>query len=221
MNRSPSIRIVLVDDDRIMRDGLKALFEHEAEMEVVGESNEAPEALELIRELQPDLVVMNIRLGASASMDIVQQISQGQPDAKIIALSAFSNKALVAEAFRAGIHAYVAKCNPFTELAQAIRTVMSGSTYLCGYTREIVIEEYTGSARDSQETSPACLTDPESEVLRLLAEGKTSKEIALLMDLSSKTIDACRRQLMRKLHVDSIAGLVKHAIAMGLTSVTP
>lgn len=221
MNRSPSVRIVLVDDNRMMRDGLKALFHQEADIEVVGESNETPEALELIRALQPDLVVMNIGLGAAASMDVVRRISQEQSGAKIIALSAFCNKALVAEAFRAGIHAYVAKRNCFGELVQAIHAVISGSTYLCVHTRGIVIEEYTGAARDPQETAQISLTERECEVLRLLAEGKTSKEIALLMDLSSKTIDACRRHLMRKLHVDGTAGLVKHAIVMGLTPVAP
>jgi DNA-binding NarL/FixJ family response regulator len=221
LQRSQSIRIVLVDNNRMMRDGLKALFQGRPGVEVVGESDEVPEALEVVRASQPDLVVMNIGLGASAGMDVARRLSQEQSDAKIIALSAFGNKAHVAEAFRAGIHAYVAKRNCFAELVQAINAVLSGSTYLCVHTREIVIEDYTGSTKSTQDKSPSSLTDREYEVLRLFAEGKTSKEIALLMDLSSKTIDACRRQLLRKLHVDGTAGLVKHAIVMGLTPVTP
>ncbi len=221
LDRSQSIRIVLVDDDRMIRDGLKALFERESDIEVVGECDEDPGALELIRTLQPDQVVMNIGLGASASMDVVRRVSQEQSDAKIIALSAFCNKALVAEAFRAGIRAYVTKRTSFGGLVQAVHAVLSGSTYLCAHTREIVIDEYAGSGKDMHKTPPASLTQRECEVLRLLAEGKTSKEVGLLMDLSSKTIDACRRQLMRELHVDSVAGLVKHAIVMGLTSVAP
>ncbi len=221
LNRSPSIRIVLVDDDRMMRDGLKALFHQESDIEIVGESDETPEALELVLALRPDLVVMNVSLGASAGMEVVRRVSQEASDAKIIALSAFRNKALVAEAFRAGVHAYVAKRNGFGELVQAIHTVISGSTYLCVHTRELVIEKYTGPGKAPVDAPSVSLTDRDCDVLRLLAEGKTSKEIALLMGLSSKTIDACRRQLLRKLHVDGTAGLVKHAIVMGLTSVTP
>ena len=124
-------------------------------------------------------------------------------------------------AFRAGAHAYVARHSGFDELLRAIHAVTSGSTYLCADARESIIDGYTqyeGNMREQAETS---LTERECEVLRLLAEGKTSKEIGLLMDLSSKTIDACRRQLMRKLDVDSTASLVKHAIVMGLTTMAP
>ncbi len=205
----------------MMRDGLKALFGQQSHVEVVGESNEGPEAPERIHNVQPDLVVMNVGLGASTSMEAVRRVSQERPDARIIALSAFCNKALVAEAFRAGVHAYVARSNCFGELLQAIDAVIAGSTYLCAHTRAIVIEDYTGSGKDAQDSPSATLTERECEILSLLADGKTSKEIALRLDLSSKTIDASRRQLMRKLHVDSVAGLVKHAIVMGLTPVAP
>jgi len=221
LNGSLSIRIVLVDDDRMMRDGLGSLFDREPNIEVVGESNEGPEALELIRRLQPDLVVMNIGPGGSGGMDVVRRVSQEQSDAKIIALSAFCTKALVAEAFRAGTQAYVLRRNNFDELLQAIQAVISGSTYLCSDARESIIEGYTRCESSTRELSEVSLTVRECEVLQLFAEGKTSKEIAMSLDLSSKTIDACRRQLMRKLRVDGIAGLVKHAIVMGLTTMAP
>jgi DNA-binding NarL/FixJ family response regulator len=221
LNRSLSIRIVLVDDERMMRDGLRALFDQESNVEVVGEGNEGLEALELVRQLRPDLVVMNIGPRVPGGMDIVRRIAQEQSDAKIIALSAFCNKALVAEAFRAGVHAYIAKRNKFDELRVAIQTVTSGSTYFCSDARESIIEGYARGETNASESTAVCLTERECEVLQLLAEGKTSKEIALDMDLSSKTIDACRRQLMRKLGVDGMAGLVKHAILMGLTTIAP
>lgn len=221
MQGNPGIRIVLVDDNRMMRDGLKALFHQQSDTEVVGEGNETPGALDQVRALQPNLVVMNIGLGVSASMELVRRVCQEALDAKIIALSAFCNKALVAEAFRAGAHAYVAKRSGFGDLVQGIEAVFAGSTYLCVHAREVVVEEYAGPGRAPQETPPVSLTERDCDVLRFLAEDKTSKEIALLMHLSSKTIDACRRKLMRKLHVHGTAGLIKHAIAMGLTPIAP
>jgi DNA-binding NarL/FixJ family response regulator len=212
------MRIVLVADDRMLRDGLRALFDRDATMEVVAEANCASEAEEMVSQLQPDILLTDIGSWASGNMDMIRQVSRDHPHVRIVGLSAFRNQAFVAEAFRAGIHGYVVKRNGFNELLRAIRTVGSGSTYLCPRIRELILPEYTKSDESGREASEVCLTERESAILQLVSEGQTSKEIALTLDVSSKTIDACRRQLMKKLDVDSVAGLVKCALAMGITT---
>ncbi len=214
------MRIVLVADDRILCDGLRALFGQDSMMEVIGEANSGPEAVGLVLGLQPDVVLLDMGSWTSANMDTIRRISQMHPQGRIVALSLLRNQAFVAEAFRAGIHGYVVKQNGFDELLLAIRTVHSGSTYLCRGVRELLLPEYAQSRSTVGKLSDVCLTERESAVLQLLTEGRTSKETALLLEVSSKTIDACRRQLMRKLEVDSMAGLVKRALAMGVATLT-
>jgi len=214
------MRIVLVAEDRILCDGLRALFGQDSMMEVVGEAHSGPEAFELVLSLRPEAVLIDVGSWTSANMDMIRRISQTHPQGRIIALSPFRNQAFVAEAFRAGIHGYVVKQNGFDELLLAIRTVHSGLTYLCRGVRELLLPEYAQSRSTVGKLSDVCLTERESAVLQLLTEGRTSKETALLLEVSSKTIDACRRQLMRKLEVDSMAGLVKRALAMGVATLT-
>jgi len=214
------MRIVLVADDRILCDGLRALFGQDSMMEVIGEANSGPEAVGLVLSLQPDVVLIDVGSWTSANMDTIRRISQMHPQGRIVALSLLRNQAFVAEAFRAGIHGYVVRQSGFDELLLAIRTVYSGSTYLCRGVRELLLPEYAQSRGAVGKLSDVCLTERESAVLQLLTEGRTSKETALMLEVSSKTIDACRRQLMRKLEVDSMAGLVKRALAMGVGTLT-
>jgi DNA-binding NarL/FixJ family response regulator len=151
-------------------------------------------------------------------MDTVRRISQEQPQVKIVALSTFSNRAFVAEAFRSGVHGFVLKQDGFGELLRAVQAVMSDSTYLCSRATEGILETCMEPVANPDRALEPSLTERECVVLQMLAEGRTSKEIALALDVSSKTVDACRRQLMRKLDVDSVAGLVKRAIVLGLTT---
>jgi len=214
------MRIVLFVSDQMMRDGLKALFSRESAGEVIGESADGPEALELVRELRPDLVLTDMGSRAFGSIDTIRRISREQPQTRIVVLSPFSNRTFVVEAFRAGVQGYVLRQNGFAGLRQAVKTVMTGSTYLCSQATQAVLDTCTQSETGPTEASEPPLNEREYVVLRMLADGRTSKEIALALEVSSKTIDACRRQLMRKLDVDSIAGLVKHAIALGLTTLS-
>lgn len=214
------MRIVLVAEDRILCDGLRALFGQDSRMEVIGEANSGPEAVERALGLQPDVVLIDVGSWTAANMDTIRRISQRHPQGKIVVLSPLRNQAFVAETFRAGIHGYVLKQNGFDELLLAIKTVHSGSTYLCRGVRELLLPEYAQSRTAAGKLSDVCLTERESAVLQLLTEGRTSKEIALMLEVSSKTIDACRRQLMRRLQVDSMAGLVKRALAMGVATLT-
>ncbi len=215
------MRIVVVADDHILRDGLRALFERDATVNVVGEASAAAEALAVVSQVRPDVLLTDVVSWGSGNMGLIRQVSRSHPDVRIVALSAFRNQAFVAEAFRAGVHGYVVKRNGFDELLRAIQTVHSGATYLCPRIRDVILPEYTRSAPEGMENSEVCLTERESAILQLLSEGRSSKEIALMLDVSSKTIDACRRQLMKKLGVDSVAGLVKRALAMGVTTLAP
>lgn len=212
------MRIVLIADDRILRDGLRALLGQNATTEVIGQANCGPEAAERVSELRPDVVIADIGSWTSANVEMVRHIAQAHPEARIIVLSPFRNQAFVAAVFRAGTHGYVVKRNGFDELLRAIDAVHSGSTYLCPRVRELILPEYAQSHDAVRRPADACLTEREAAVLQLLAEGRTSKEIALMLEVSSKTIDACRRQLMKKLEVNSVAGLVKRALAMGMTT---
>lgn len=214
------MRIVLLVADQMMRDGLRALFSREPGAEIVGESDDGPEALELVRDLQPNLAIADIGSWASGSMEMVRRLSQEHPEVRIVALSSLSNRAFVAETFRNGVHGFVLKQDGFAGLLQAVRTVMSGSTFLCSRATEGILETCMEPAANPDRALEPSLTERECVVLQMLSEGRTSKEIALSLDVSSKTIDACRRQLMRKLDVDSVAGLVKRAIMLGMTTLT-
>jgi len=212
------MRIVLVADDRILRDGLRALLGRDSTTEVIGEATCGPEAVERVAEHRPDVVLADVGSWTSANVEMIRQIAEAHRDTRIVILSPFRNQAFVAAAFRAGTHGYVVKRNGFDEVLRAIEAVRAGSTYLCPRVRELILPDYAQTHGPARKPADACLTEREAAVLQLLAEGQTSKEIALMLNVSSKTIDACRRQLMRKLEVNSVAGLVKRALAMGITT---
>ncbi len=212
------MRIVLVADDHILRDGLRALFGGNEVTEVIGEANGASDAMKVVSELQPDVLLADIGSWTGGNIDLIRQISASHPDIRIVALSAFRNQAFVAEAFRAGVHGYVVKRNGFDQLLRAIEAVCDGSTYLCPRVRELILPECTHPHRAPGMPSDVYLSERQCAVLQLLAEGRTSKEIGLRLNISSKTIDASRRHLMKKLEVDSLAGLIKQALAMGMTT---
>lgn len=204
----------------MMCDGLRALFGHESTAEVVGETNVGPQAHERVRELKPDLVLTDIASWAGG-VETIRSISQELTETKIIVISAFCSRAFITQTLSSGAQGYVVKKNGFSELLQAVKTVCSGAAYLCSRSREVVLSDYATGANSGRAPHESLLTDRECTVLRLLAEGRTSKEIGLILDVSSKTVDACRRRLMKKIDVESLADLVKSAIVMGLTTVTP
>jgi len=214
------MRIVVLVADQMMCDGLQALLSRELTAEVIGQSDVGPEALERIRQWHTDLVLADIDSWASGHLDLVRQVARELPEVRIIALSAFSNKVLVGEAFRSGVQGYVLKQKGFDGLIQAIETVTSGSTYLCSRATQGLLDGCAAPHANSGKAPESTLSDRECLVLQMLAEGQTSREIAQALKVSSKTIDACRRQLMAKLGVDSVAGLVKQALLLGLTTLS-
>jgi DNA-binding NarL/FixJ family response regulator len=212
-----ALRILLVDDHEIMRQGLRLLLEKNSDMEVVGEANDGLKAIELAKELEPDVVVMDVNMPGVDGADATRQIVSSQPNIRIVALSMHSKKGFIIEMLKAGASGYVLKENAFSELVNAINTVMGDEIYLSSKITRIVVDDYVQD-RIGGDSSKKMLTDRENEVLKLVGDGRSSKEISLQLDLSVKTIDACRRRIMSKLDIDSVAELVKYAIREGLTS---
>ncbi len=213
-----SIRILLADDHGIVRQGLRSLLEKEADMEVVGEAEDGRVALNLVRELVPDIVVMDITMPNLNGVDATHRIVRELPKVKVIALSIHSNRRFVADMLKAGASGYILKECLFDELVKAIRTVAAGGTYLSPRITGVVVEDYVERLPTSPESQLDKLTVREHEVLQLLAEGKSTKQIALELHISTKAIEANRRQIMDKLDIHSVAELTKYAICEGLTS---
>lgn len=208
-------RILLVDDHQVLRDGLRVSLNQQSSMEVVGEAGDGETAIRLMRKLKPDVIIMDVGMSGMSGIDATRRIHADCPDTKIIALSMYPKTTFVTEMLKAGASGYILKENAFSSVVEGIQRVMAGERYLCAKSAGLLAEDY---AQGQGKSGPSVLTDKEREVLKLLAEGKPSKEIALLMDLSTKSIDHYRRQIMSKLNVGSIAELVKIAIREGLTS---
>lgn len=210
-------RILLVDDHQVLREGLRSLLEKQPDMEVVGDAGDGRTALQLVRDMRPDLVIMDVNMPGMDGIDATRLITRDYPETKVLALSMYLRKAFVAAMFQCGASGYLLKENAFAEIVEAVRTILAGQKYVCFKAVGLLVDEYVrGQARSSEDSR---LTEREMEIVRMLANGQTSKEIALVTDTSVKTVDACRRRVMRKLGVGSVAELVKYAIREGLTTV--
>lgn len=213
-----SIRILLVDDHKITRQGLRLLLEKEDDMEVVAEAEEGRTAVRMAGELLPNVVIMDISMPDLNGMEAARQIVGRCPDVKIIALSMHSDALFVTEMLKSGASGYLLKDCAFEELARAIRTIAAGKMYLSPTISGVVVNDYVHRLSKADSTGPDVLTGREREVLQLLAEGKSTKQIALKMHISAKTVETHRRQMMNKLDIHSIAELTKYAIRKGFTS---
>ena len=212
-----TIRIVLADDHAIVREGLRSLLGEREDMEVVGEAGDGRSAIKLTRQLRPDVVVMDIGMPELNGIETTRQIAVDVPAAKIIGLSMHAESRIVAEMFCAGASGYLLKECIAEELIRAIQTVVANRTYLSPSISGSVVQDYVlHRARD--ESSPFHrLSQREREVLQLLAEGVTVKEIAGTLNLSINTINTHRQNVMKKLDLHSIAELTKYAVREGLT----
>lgn len=213
-----SVRIVLAEDHGITRQGLRSLLEKQPDVTIVGEAEDGRKAVYLVRELSPDILITDISMPNLNGVDATRQITREHPKTKVIALSMHSNRAFVANMLQAGAAGYVLKESLFGELVEAIKTVMAGGTYLSAKVAGVVVSDYVKHLSNRPESPLDLLTEREREVLQLIAEGKTTKQIALQLHVTSKAIEANRRKIMDKLDVHSVAELVKIAIAGGLTS---
>lgn len=213
------MRILLADDHRIVRQGLRSLLEAEADFSVVAEADNGRMAVELTESLGPDVVVMDVGMPEMNGVEATRRIVVNNPQVKVVALSMHSDRRFVAEMLKAGAAGYLLKDGAFEELVGAIRTVAAGRTYLSPRIADVVVEGYLrNQAAPSEPTAYAKLSPREREVLQLLAEGKATKEAAAALHLSVKTVETHRRQIMEKLNLYSVAELTKYAIREGLTS---
>ncbi len=216
-----SIKILLADDHRLMREGLHDLLMREPDFTVVGEAATGKETVHLVRKLQPDVVLMDITMPDLGGIEATRRILCAPSPPKIIALSMHMEKEFITDMLRAGASGYVLKDCAFSELALAIRTAAQGKTYLSPDIADLVVEEAVqnaDSSTSSEDLAFAVLTPREREVLQLIAEGRTTREIAAALGVSVKTIETHRQHIMEKLDLRSVAALTKYAVRVGLTS---
>ena len=213
-----SIKIILADDHKIVRDGLRSLLEKHSGMEVIAEAADGRNALKLVRELKPDVIVMDITMPDLNGIEATRQITSGYPDVKVIALSVHSDKRFVLGMLQAGATGYLLKDCAFEELADAIRAVVETHTYLSPEISDIVIKDYVCQSFAPNRAATSSLTTREREVLQLMAEGSATKTIASTLNVSVKTVETHRLHIMNKLNTRSVAELTKYAIREGLTS---
>jgi len=212
------IRILLADDHKIMREGLKALIDKQTDMEVADEAQDGAAAVKLARKLLPQIIIMDIGMPEMNGIDATRQILSENKDVKIIALSMHSDRRFVMEMLKAGASGYLLKDSAFEELVGAVHTVMAGQPYLSPRITDIVVKEYLNNVPKNETSVFTILTVREREVLQLLAEGKSTKQIASALNLSVKTVETHRQQMMDKLKIRTVAELTKYAIREGITS---
>ena len=213
-----SIRILLADDHKITRQGLRSLLDKHPDMEVVAEAEEGRTAVRLVRELVPNVVIMDVSMPDLNGMQATRKIVAEFPNVKIIALSMHSDSLFVIEMLKSGASGYLLKDCAFEDLERAIRTVVADKTYLSPTISSVVVDDYLHRLSRADFADSEVLTDREREVLQLMAEGKSTKRIALELHISAKTVETHRRQIMNKLDIHTVAELTKYAIRKGLTS---
>ena len=213
-----SIRILLADDHKIIREGLRALLVNQRDIDVIGEAEDGRSTVKLSHELSPDIVIMDISMPDMNGIEAARQIISRDSRIKVIALSVHSDKRFVIEMLNAGASGYLLKDCAFEELANAIRTVMSNRSYLSPAITDVMIQDYRNLLSRETLSVFSLLSPREREILQLFAEGKSTKEIAFDLDISIKTVETHRQQIMKKLDIHTIAELTKYAIKEGLTT---
>ena len=213
-----SIRILLADDHKITRQGLRSLLDENDDMEVLAEAENGRDAIELARKLNPDVIIMDVSMPDLNGVEATRQIIQDNHDVRVIALSMHSDTLFVSEMLKSGASGYLLKDCAFQELEQAIRTVTDGKAYLSPSISGVVVEDYLHRLSKADMSTSEVLTDREREVLQLIAEGQSTKRVALKLHISAKTVETHRRQIMNKLDMHTVAELTKYAIRKGLTA---
>ena len=212
-----TIRLMLVDDHKILRDALRAVLEHEPEINLVAETDDPKDVLRLARERHPDIVVMDIGLPQVSGIEVTRNLLQEMPSIKVLALSSFSDRRIILEMLDAGASGYVVKSAGQDELLRGIRALSLGRTYFCSEVSAIVINSVRGKKTSNKPQSEQ-LGRRELEVLKLLAEGHTSPQIGAALHIATSTVEVHRRNIMGKLDLHSVAELTKYAIRQGITS---
>jgi DNA-binding NarL/FixJ family response regulator len=213
-----SIRVLLVDDHALVRAGIRSLLEQEEALEVVGETGDGREALELIEKLRPDIVLLDLTMPGLSGFEVLTMSKERFPAVQVIIITIHDEEEYAFHAFRSGAAGYLPKTAALAELRLAIDHVMNGKKYLSPGIAQKAAAEFGQQGKEGQKTV-ANLTPRQREVLILIAEGRSTKEIARELNISVKTVESHRGQLMDRLNIHDIAGLVRYAIKFGLASV--
>lgn len=213
----PNIRVLVVDDHTLIRQGIVGLLESQPDIEVVAEAGSAPEALAAATRLAPDVVLMDVSMPGTSGLEATRSIRAGSPATRVLILTIHDREDYLYEALRAGASGYVLKGADVQELLRAVRSAARGEMYLYPGATKTLIEDYVRSVRGGPDRDPYDgLTEREREVLRLIAQGQTTAEIATQLVLSPHTVQSHRDHVMAKLDLHSKAALIKYAIARGL-----
>jgi NarL family two-component system response regulator LiaR len=215
------IRVVVADDHAILREGIKVLLQGQSDISVVGEAEDGRQAVQRCQELRPDVVLMDIAMPGLGGYEATLEIRRLMPTIRVLVLTQYDNKEYVLRFLRAGAAGYVVKKAVATEVLSAIRAVARGETYLHADIAGAVVEDYLGGERPSGEDVYDRLSEREKQVLKLIAEGSTNKEIASLLDIAVKTVMAHRTNLMAKIGAHSRTDIFKFALRKGLIVVEP
>ena len=215
------LRVLLVDDHELMRQGLRSILEREKEVEVVGEAQSGRAALELARTLAPDVVVMDVAMQDLNGIEATRQLRAACPGVKVLALSSHSDPRYVTAMLEAGACGYVLKANAYDDLRRALDAARRGRTYLCADVTEAVVGASLRGPAATPGASRLPLSGREREILQLLAEGLSSPAIGKRLFVATSTVETHRRNIVRKLGLHSVADLTKYAIREGLTSLEP
>jgi DNA-binding NarL/FixJ family response regulator len=215
-----AMKVLLADDHTIVRAGVRALVAAIPGVEIVGEAGDGQQALALIREKHPDVALVDVSMPGMNGLDLAARVAREAPQTRVAVLSMHGTPAHVAQALRAGVKGYVLKDAAAEELPLLLRAVMRGETYLSSAISRHVVEGFLGRDGTPVPGAPAPdnLTPRQREILQLVAEGKSTKDVARLLDLSVKTVEAHRSQIMERLEIHDLAGLVRYAIRTGLVS---
>jgi len=211
------IRVLIADDHALVRAGIRALVERIDNVVVVGEAGKGSEALDLVRQLGPDLILLDITMPDGNGFEVLDQVTKLYPEIRVIVLTVHEAGEYALRAVREGAAGYLPKSAASIELEQAIQTVIRGERYISPETAQNTIFEVTNRA--TKRDLLATLSPRQREVLRLIAEGKTTKQIAQVLEISVKTVETHRAQLMERLGIHDVAGLVRYAIIVGLIEV--
>lgn len=211
--------VLLADGRKLFREGLSVLLEKHADIHVIGEAEDGQSAAKLMRAMSPHVVILNATLSTRATADLVRSLRGAQKEVRVIVLSMHPTLPFVREILEAGAAACLTKECASEELVSAIRTVVQGRVYLSSKIGELVVSGYVGTA--ARANAPRPLSEREREILRRIAEGQTTKQIAQALRVGTKTVETHRRRMMEKLNKHSVAELTKYAVMEGLTSLEP
>lgn len=215
-NDKKVISVIIADDHKLLRSGIRSLIEKRTDMKVVAEAENGRKALKLVQKLSPDVVVMDVNMPDLNGIEATRQVLDNSPGVKILALSMHSDKDFIREMLKAGASGYMLKDSAFSELVNAIHVVVSNKVYLDPNIVKIVTEDYVCNLPNNDSSIRSVLTSRELEVVQLLAEGKSTKQVARIINVSIKAIESRRQNIKDKLGTDNIADLVKYAIREGL-----